>query len=270
MKKKVLCAFVIICLLFLSVGSVLTIPFFTRNQTTITPPDSSSNLIDTSDTSKNSITPPDTSEIIDTPPSELPSWYGYPNEPYAIIEIEEITDKTFTSYEWFNHKGEYVMLKCKIIASFHTSKFYGDPSLDGSGTKYVPFDEIGEIYVTERSVDLFVAAKTVLIYVDKRNLDGKNCFHPPVNNDGMSEFLSIVDGKLQLKEADYNTKSFVAFEELNRAFDDYRGKDSNIGKAMPKKKIGDGMTIDEIIEYFNAWDEAYQVYLKNRNPNFCN
>ena len=247
-------ALAVAMMLLVVCGLVLAIPFFTRNQTTITPPDTSSNSITPPDTSKDSITPPDTSEIIDHPPAELATWYWCSMEPYAIIEIEEITDDVVTSYEY-----EYVKIKCKIVDSFNTSRFNSDPSFDGSGMKYVPFEEIEEIYVTKRSVDRFENEKTVLIYVE-RIINGRYYYGPRVNDDGVSEFFSIVDGRLQLKEDDYNAFSFLPLEELNDALGSHWGKESNVKKAIPKKKIGSGMTIDEIIEYFNAWDEARRIF----------
>lgn len=234
-------------------GIVLAIPFFTRNQTTITPPD----------TSKDSITPPDTSENSIIPPSETNSppaefaWFISSNVPFAIIEIEEITDETISLIQpQYHHYCEYVKIKCNPIFLFRGSWSYSYPSSDD----YIPFDDIDEIYVTKQSVDRFENGNIMMIEVKRMKVYDRYYYGPFVNDEGFSEFFSIVDGKLQLKEDDYNTFLFSRLEWLNDALDEGLMNDDDVNNALPKKKIGDGMTIDEIIEYFNAWGEARRLF----------
>jgi hypothetical protein len=159
-----------------------------------------------------------------------------------------------------------------MVSSFHiqdTDRQALGLSKDESVTESNCFD----LYFSENSISQLEKIETVMVCLVRMNLDGKYYYGPCIDDQGMSEYLSVKNGKLKVDQADFNTLSFTPINVLNESLDDIRGyverggKESDFTKSVPNFKIVDGMSIEEVESYFSAWDNAKRAYLSERTLN---
>ena len=211
--------------------------------------------------------------VINDPVFEPSQWVGEADTPYAIINIGEISSDTIR----LSQNGvlqNYVKVEGEVIASYNTEKFdINNSSLSGADvteSKVVAFNNIREFYITEQSIELIEGLDAIFVNVVKMNMDGKFYYGPVTNDQGIAEFLPVVEGKLQINENDYNTRSFLPIQILNDTLDelmDYRdrgGEETEFTKALPSKKIINGVSTDEVDLYFKAWNCAKKINATNR------
>ena len=183
--------------------------------------------------------------------------YDWANTQYMIIEIGEPTSHIFrTSLTGL----EYVEVSCKVL--------YGNDEDVPIGvsergyTWHVPIYNIEGIYIRKDMVDEFTSHKLILsrrgslrdrYQMDYFHLEGKFCFVGFDEND-LPEYLTFDDGKLQLPESNPSEclRSFASLYALNEEVDRLIQQGAN-EKNMPLKKITDGMTVQEVIDYFNTF-----------------
>lgn len=212
--------------------------------------------------------------VINDPVFEPSQWVGEADTPYAIINIGEISSDTIR----LSQNGvlqNYVKVKCEVIASYNTEKFdINNSSLSGADvteSKVVAFNNIREFYITEQSIELIEGLDAIFVNVVKMNMDGKFYYGPVTNDQGIAEFLPVVEGKLQINENDYNTRSFLSIQILNDTLDELRnyrdrgGEETEFTKALPSNKIINGASTDEVDLYFKAWNCAKKINATNRN-----
>lgn len=212
--------------------------------------------------------------VINDPVFAPSRWVGEADTPYAIINIGEISSDTIR----LSQNGvlqNYVKVKCEVIASYNTEKFdINNSSLSGADvteSKVVAFNNIREFYITEQSIELIEGLDAIFVNVVKMNMDGKFYYGPVTNDQGIAEFLPVVEGKLQINENDYNTRSFLSIQILNDTLDELRnyrdrgGEETEFTKALPSNKIINGASTDEVDLYFKAWNCAKKINATNRN-----
>lgn len=247
------------------VGAFTMLPFLTSENT---PP-----IIDNNPNTSATQDPNQNNQVF-----EPVAWLGVVDTPYAIVEIKEFTNETISLSQSGIPHTNYVSVNCEIVFSHHTDEFSISSAYNGSDTnnpKVTSFDALTEIYITEDSVKKLVEGDTILIQVVRMNMNGKYYYGPATNDEGCSEYLRIVKDQLQAEKDDYNTRSFTPFQVLNDTLDELKsylnrgGKETDFTKALPDKKIGSGMTIAEIKEYFIAWDEAKRIH-KNEKRQYSN
>lgn len=201
-------------------------------------------------------------------------WVGEADTPYAIINIGEISSDTIR----LSQNGvlqNYVKVKGEVIATYNTEKFdINNSSLSGADvteSKVVAFNNIREFYITEQSIELIEGLDAIFVNVVKMNMDGKFYYGPVTNDQGIAEFLPVVEGKLQINDNDYNTRSFLSIQILNDTLDELRnyrdrgGEETEFTKALPSNKIINGASTDEVDLYFKAWNCAKKINATNRN-----
>ena len=212
--------------------------------------------------------------VLNNPVFAPSRWVGEADTPYAIINISEISSDTIR----LSQNGvlqNYVKVKGDVIASYNTEKFdVNDSPLDGADvtdSKVVAFNNIQEFYVTEQSIEFIEDLDVIFINVVKMNMDGKFYYGPVTNDQGIAEFLPVVEGILRIEENDYNTRSFLSIQILNETLDDLReyldrgGEETEFTKALPSIKIINGVSTDEVDLYFKAWNCAKKINATNRN-----
>lgn len=212
--------------------------------------------------------------VLNNPVFEPSRWVGEADTPYAIINIGEISSDTIR----LSQNGvlqNYVKVKGEVIASYNTEKFdINNSSLSGADvteSKVVAFNNIREFYITEQSIELIEGLDAIFVNVVKMNMDGKFYYGPVTNDQGIAEFLPVVEGKLQINDNDYNTRSFLSIQILNDTLDELRnyrdrgGEETEFTKALPSNKIINGASTDEVDLYFKAWICAKKNYATNRN-----
>jgi len=212
--------------------------------------------------------------VLNNPVFDPPRWVGEADTPYAIINIVEISSDTIR----LSQNGvlqNYVKVKGEVIASYNTEKFdINNSSLSGADvteSKVVAFNNIREFYITEQSIELIEGLDAIFVNVVKMNMDGKFYYGPVTNDQGIAEFLPVVEGKLQINENDYNTRSFLSIQVLNDTLDELRnyrdrgGEETEFTKALPSNKIINGASTDEVDLYFKAWNCAKKINATNRN-----
>ena len=203
-------------------------------------------------------------------------WEGVVDTPYAVVKINEISNETIR----LSQNGvlqNYVKIKGEVIFSYSTERFENVYSslddTDVTDLKVVAFNSIREFYITEQSSSLLTNFDTIFISVVKMNMDGQFYYGPATNDQGISEYLPVVNDKLQINEEDYNTRSFVPIKILNDTIDELReyiergGTETDFTKALPCKKITSETTVEEINLYFEAWGYAKTLNAANRNNN---
>lgn len=211
--------------------------------------------------------------VLNNPVFAPSRWVGEADTPYAIINIGEISSDTIR----LSQNGvlqNYVKVKCEVIASYNTEKFdINNSSLSGADvteSKVVAFNNIREFYITEQSIELIEGLDAIFVNVVKMNMDGKFYYGPVTNDQGIAEFLPVVEGKLQINENDYNTRSFLSIQILNDTLDELRnyrdrgGEETEFTKALPSNKIINGASTDEVDLYFKAWNCAKKINATNR------
>ncbi len=196
---------------------------------------------------------------------EPPVWAIVANRPFAILKIHEITDeKIILSQNPTSSKDRsYVKITGEIVAAYHTEAFTeGDPILDGSGAEPLPFENVAAIYFTDDTVSQLQPGDTVLFYVIKMNRNAVFYYGPATNEHGLSEYLPIKNGKIRIKPEDFNTFSFAHLQVLNDAVREHQRYSSEAG--FPTQCVEDGMTIEELTEFFKSWDSAVKSYREER------
>ena len=114
----------------------------------------------------------------------------------------------------------------------------------------------------------FTAHDMVMIQLEKQMIDDQPYYFPMCNVVGAAEYLPIDNGRIIISGYDSfsDSVSFSPIDELNAYLDDVTngivgGKEpTESSKKLPKQKFSDGMTVQEIIDFFeafNAWSEAF-------------
>jgi len=246
---KIKQVFAVAVIAALVVCFIVSIPLFLRDNETAKEPVS---------------TNPDTPNIPPVQNNQVlePSlWVGYADTPYAIVKINEITDDMLK----LSQNGviqNYIKIIGEVNTSYNTECFNVG---ENSKNDFI-FDETTEFYITEKSIDKFNSLDTVLIRVFQMNLNYRFYYGPITNDDGISECLPIVDSKLQIKDEDYNSRSFVPLQHLNNALGEIKeyldrgGEENALTQAIPMIKIINGTTVEEIDEFLKDWHTAKTVY----------
>ncbi len=263
-KKGIAAAAIVIVVMAVAIGTALFKP-----RTTVKPGTNiSENVIVDNSVDIGESQPDEQSGLTYPPMFDTPQWLGCYDDPYAIVEIVEVTDETKQLYKTLDDDNVCVKVKCKILYSHGTDKFDRATHLyDGSGeAKKTPFKEITELYVTKNNVSGFAEYKIVLIKVEQCILNNKYYYSPITNEEGLSEYIPIIDNKLNTKKGYFTDFTYGTFDILNEVLEEYQDikttKDEEMLKVLPKEKFADGITMDGIISYLDTWDNASDVYRK--------
>lgn len=182
-----------------------------------------------------------------------PVWISNLNGVYVAAEIRSISDKTVTSYA--TNADDLVEMECIIRYSRNTV-----PSKTHSA---IAKDSIRNIHVTEKAAKELNTGDIIFFRVEDRTVTYK----PKTDKDGKSEFIRFVDGVIDMegkKLSDYD--SFGELLILNgniQAIASYRQPKE--GAAFGDNRgFGNGMTIWDIEDYFQAWDKAEAAWYEWR------
>ena len=121
---------------------------------------------------------------------------------------------------------------------------------------------IADIYIPAASVQEFISHDMVMIRVIQKSINDQYCFFAVCDEDANIEYLSIEKGVLRIPDG-FNLEDSMAFGPL-WILNDYigqveasvaRGREpSEKDERLPKKKISDGMSLQDIIDYFEAYN----------------
>ena len=213
---------------------------------------------------------PNPDSVPNAPSFDPALWAGVVDTPYAVISIQEITEDTALLPQ-DNTLSSYVKVRGTVLASYHTEAFYAsDPAANGTDNKTVPFDRLDAFYVTEASVPQLREQDTVLICVARMSVNGQNYYGPLTDGNGISEYLPIVNGALQIGADDYDTRSFRPLRILNDAVDEMAaylergGQRDELAQAFPVQKIENGSGAEDLDEFLRAWDYAKTLLIAER------
>lgn len=190
---------------------------------------------------------------------------------YVILENMQVTDEIRPFYERRDYGYEsvdYVKVNCSVRYTnhFNTSRLLVNVQTGEYGVTSVY--DIHELYVRFDVVQAFTAHDMVMIQLEKQMIDDQPYYFPMCNVVGAAEYLPIDNGRIIISGYDSFTDSvsFSPIDELNAYLDDVTnalvgGKEpTESSKKLPKQKFSDGMTVQEIIDFFeafNAWSEAF-------------
>lgn len=177
--------------------------------------------------------------------------YDLVNIPYAILQIETVTDETVRLTQTTNPTLEdYTKMECRLLYANAASK-----SISAQA------DDFKSIYVISESAEALKSQDVILIKIKRMNMDGIY-YLGPVTVAGQAEYISITDDHLVFSGNEVLTESFSSLFELNHRILDIKeylargGKTNEAIKALPKTEFRNGMTLEELIEYFSAWDKV--------------
>lgn len=197
-------------------------------------------------------TPPPTHYAVNTRIVEPEDWYYKAKIPYAIISISSQSDERIR-YSLDNHGNEifFVKTECKVLFSHCINniihKIYG-----------TPFDKTTVFYVPESVVEEMIEAEAVLVQVTTRNLNGEYYYTPEITSESV-EYIPITENGLETPKV---TGQSVTLDILYRAIDwaANNSRKAQYQKALPERKLSDGMSVEEVKDFFLAVEEATLLY----------
>ena len=181
---------------------------------------------------------PESGTVILTEPLLVDSEVG---TPYAILSDLKPTEESLT----LEYGIEYVKVEC--IEQYAYQAKYGKITVI-----YVPSDLAAEISGYDM---VMIRVETVEIFGDDGDI---RVFLPGSDVRGGAEYLPFVGGKIRIDTLD--SYSFGAIQVMNDYLQVYAdtlargGKVREKDKYLPAGKLSDGMTLQEVIDYFDAFD----------------
>ena len=158
--------------------------------------------------------------------------------PYVIIENLNPTEESIR----LEYDIDYVKVEC-------TERYAYKTGADIVSAIYVPADLVSEFIGYDM---LMIRVKTTVLN------DRERIFMPASELHGKSEYLPFVDGRIRIDTL--QNYSFVALQIMNEYLDIYMdclaggGETRKKDGALPKKKLTDGMTLQEVIDYLDAYN----------------
>ena len=161
---------------------------------------------------------------------------------------------------------DYVKVVCTVRYTNHPDNEFTIDDYTGSQILNSLYD-ITEFYIPVDSVQEFTSHEKVMIRVIRQSINDNYMFFAVCDEDANVEYLPIDEGVLQIPNS-INLEHSIAFSPLfilNNYLDEVedslsRGREpSEADEKLPKKKISDGMSLQDIIDYFeayNAWKDC--------------
>ena len=183
---------------------------------------------------------------------EPEEWYFMYGTPYAIIEILDVSDERFSISESRGRDVVYAKTDCRVLFSTCEDCIYDE-------TFGIHFNDIQEFYVTENEAQRMAEAEAVLVMVVANYYDDKILYTPRMASNDSSEYIPITENGLDTTKA---TGPFETLEGLYKKMDwiSNSAKKTSYENALPERKLSDGMSIEEVKEFFLAWEEAALLY----------
>ena len=187
-----------------------------------------------------------------TNPTEPIIAAGYVWTPYIILENLEETSESIKLYLSGDSYVNCVRVNCSVYFSYHadTENLRGT-NVDGK--KISKINNLAAILVPEGAVADFVSHDMVLINLLFQDGIG---YLTGYDDKGKAEYWTIDNGILSVSKDE--CASFIAIYHLNELVDQIA--ESATGReltakenAVPKKKLSNGMTLQEVIGYFEAY-----------------
>lgn len=197
------------------------------------------------------------SSKMDNPEFVPNSPYDWVNTQYLILEVGDVAEGWFTSSEL---QSKFVEVNCKVLYGNNTDIAI---SVSKQGyTWHVPVYNIQSFYIPEEMVDEITSHDKILVRrarlgerhsADFYHLQGEFCFIGYNEND-TPEYLTFDNGILNFPESNSSEcmRSFASLYALNEEVDRLMSQDPQPGD-IPRLKITDGMTMQEVIDYFDAF-----------------
>lgn len=183
---------------------------------------------------------------------EPEEWYFMYGTPYAIIEILDVSDERFSISESRGRDVVYAKTDCRVLFSTCEDCIYDE-------TFGIHFNDIQEFYVTENEAQRMAEAEAVLVMVVANYYDDKILYTPRMASNDSSEYIPITENGLDTTKA---TGPFETLEGLYKKMDwiANSAKKTSYENALPERKLSDGMSVEEVKEFFLAWEEAAVLY----------
>lgn len=181
---------------------------------------------------------PESGTVVPTKPPLEDSAVG---TPYAILSELKPTEESLQ----LEYGIEYVKVECTEQYAYQAK--YGRIT-----AIYVPSDLAAEISGYDM---VMIRVETVEIFGDDGDI---RVFLPGSDVRGGAEYLPFSGGKIRIDTLD--SYSFVAIQVMNDYLQGYAdtlalgGKVREKDKYLPAGKLSDGMTLQEVIDYFDAFD----------------
>ena len=183
--------------------------------------------------------------------------YDWANTQYLILEVGEPTGPWFISSAV---DGKYIEVACKVIYGNITD--IAITLSDLGNTRNMSVYDIRSFYISEKLLDEITSHDMILIrrarlseriFPDAYIPNGDYCF---IANDetGVLEYLAFDDGRLYFPESSSTDciQSFASLYSLNEEVERLMGQDPQPGD-IPRQKIYNGMTLQEVINYFEVF-----------------
>ena len=77
--------------------------------------------------------------------------------------------------------------------------------------------------------------------------------------------MPFVDGMIVVDEDPYIT--FGSLADLNHEIEKFMDSTSEVGKALPKEKFANGMTLEQVTAFFDACIRAFEIRINSNQRN---
>ncbi|MBP5250059.1 MAG: hypothetical protein J6Z46_08670 [Lachnospiraceae bacterium] len=188
-------------------------------------------------------------------------WVSYLSSPFMIVEIISVdTEPFYRSWDSITRSDiVYVKALCNVLFSYRAS--WAD-RFDTAGNES-PQGDIGgklvELLISEKTVSEWNDIKTVLVGVKEQRINSGVYASAAIGSNGVARFVEISESGLELSKAE---EIPYPLEQLNYEIRKRKPKNElpDYIESMPDKELCDGMTLDEVEQWFAAWEETKELY----------
>ena len=171
--------------------------------------------------------------------------------PFLIIENPLLTAETVWITEGvFPKPGEYVRIYGCVL---YANGINAEDCSEG-------------ILVPKESAFLLDGQEAVLIRIWSGTADNRECLFSLLNEEETMKYLPFVNGRIQMPESLDDCKSYAFLLDMNSYIDSVkeasdRGAElSEDARLIPKQRLSGGMTVQEVIDFFEAWRNWSRFY----------
>ena len=158
---------------------------------------------------------------------------------------------------------DYTKVKCNVRYTNHPHNEYIYDDITGRQV-YDSLYDISEVYIPKESANELISHDSVMICVIRKTIDDQPKFFSVCDENANAEFLRIDCGVVQISES-VSLENSYAFHSIwilnnyldmvNSTIDLEQRKPTEREKKLPKKGFSDGMSIQDVIDFFEAYNE---------------
>ena len=192
---------------------------------------------------------------------------------YVILESMKQTSETL-SLPKGSHNIDYVKVSCNVRYVNHP---YADYLLSSGQTTATPLNslyDVTAVYIPSATVQEYITHNMVLIKMNRIIINDYPYYFPTLDNNYEAEYLPIDNDVIFIRDDDFLRRSpaFLNICVLNDYLDEVsisiaQGRlPTEAEKKLPKTKISNGISLQEIIDFFEAYNSWKEYIIRNRNP----